>query len=140
MNALIKPAYRIVNWKRFSAYQWLEQYGAWLSSGKPLPDLNYPQPLAKAIERAKEKKPKNKPAPITVEITDTEALEVQRILMSMRHDSDIEVREWGSVLLDRFDRKYSFREIADNRGWSVIRVQQAEKQGIAYFSGCIKNA
>lgn len=139
MNTAVKPhVLQAVDWNKYSAAQWLEQYGAWVWSVKEAPDLGYPQQLARAIDQAKKKKPKNKAPIIVVEITDDEARAVLRILCSMLASAREMVNKWAWVLILRYESAWDWPSISGSMGTTVHQVRELEKEGLAYFLGCIQ--
>lgn len=128
---------QIVDWSKYSPAQWLEQYSAWVQSGLKLPDLGYPQPLAHTIDLAKKKKPKNKPVLATLEITDDEARAVMRILCSMMDSRHIWVSTWAGILILRYESNWEWPSIAGVYNIPVHKARELEKEGLAYFMGCI---
>ena len=126
-----------VEWTKHSAAQWVEQYGAWVQSALELPDLGYPKPLARAIEQAKKKKPKNKPAPVVLNINDDEARAVGCVLRGMLASLDATVSKWGWVLILRYESAWEWPSISGSMHTTIHRVREMEKEALAYFWGCI---
>lgn len=126
-----------IDWSKYSPAQWLEQYGAWVYSALESPDLGYPKPLAKAIDNAKKKKPKNTGEVIIVEIDDNEARAVSRILCGMLDSPINHVSNWAWVLILRYESFWDWPSISGMMSTTVHRVRELEKEGLAYFLGCI---
>jgi hypothetical protein len=124
-----------IDWKKFSAAEWVEQFGVWVQTDNVC-GCGYPSPLAAAIDRADTKRVrKAKPRLPMLKITDDEARAVQRILLDMLADTDVEVSQWAWVLILKYEGGWTWPSIAGSYGWSVNRVRVAEKEGLAWFRG-----
>lgn len=125
----------VVDWKKMSAAEWLEQFGVWVNSYNDNPS-SYPTPLAAAIDHADlSRVRKAKPRLPALKINDNEARAVQRILLDMLADINLDVSQWAWVLILKYEGGWPWPYIADLNRWSINRVRQAEKAGLAYFRG-----
>lgn len=122
-----------IDWEKFSAAEWVEQFGVWVRSERVNVPNKTSTPLATMIDKADTSKPRKSRSVIPLKITDDEARAVQHILLSMLHSRDPEVSYWAWILILRYEGDWSWSIIAETHSCSVNKVRQAEKEGLAFF-------
>lgn len=124
-----------INWQKYTAAEWVEQFGAWVRSERVNVPHQYTTPLASMIDKADTSKARKSRPVIPLKISDDEARAVQRVLLGMLNSPDPEVSYWAWVLILRYEGDWSWSIIADTHSCSVNKVRQAEKEGLAFFRG-----
>ena len=129
---------QVVDWQKFSAIEWLEQFGAWVRSCRSCINLGCGNSLAAMIDKADTtKRRKNRPAPISLKISDDEARAVQRVLLDMLDSNDLDLAKWAWVLVQRYELNLSLGTISDLNDWSKTTVSRFIDKGIKKFSEII---
>ena len=113
-----------VDWQKYSVDQWLDQYGAWIQSGRSTGSKGCRCTLG-ALYEAPRGKAKRKPTPMACDITDNEARAIMRLIM--------EVGGWDAkVLIASYEYGMSLKAAAYDLSCSVsdVRFSLAYSKGL----------
>ena len=112
---------QVVDWSKYSVDGWLEQFGAWCQTerlrGGDLPDGLHINQIYWLMCEA-EKKGKKSKSHICCEITDFEAEQVQKLLMSVLKKSDAIVQFALMCLIKHKVEGGSLQKVADDTNQS----------------------
>lgn len=130
MNAMTKI--QKMNWAKYPAHQWLEQYGLWVRSTKMNVSAN---PLAIAIDQNDKTRLRPSRVSMPCEISDFEGVEVCKVLAKMHNDSREYLAERAWLLILKYENGWSDRVIGDAHGVSRAYVRAEVANGLAYLNG-----
>lgn len=116
----------------------VEVEGGVYSNGRHNPiSLSYTHPLAVMIDKADIRKKRRPTKLLVCRITDDEARAVQRILLDMLSNIDLDVSKWAWVLIQHYELGMSFGLIADLNNWAKTTVHRMVKKGLEHFTKII---
>lgn len=135
---------QVVNWKRFSAADWVIQYGVWLNTptyGQASIGGGNSSPLAVLIDKADTTKVR-KPTPVRpdLKINDNEARAVSKVLHEMLARIDMEESRCAWHLILHYEHDWTVKALSMMDQCTLAAARKKQKRALEYFkkrTGCL---
>lgn len=135
---------QVVNWKRFSAADWVIQYGVWLNTptyGQAGAGGGDSSPLAVMIDKADTKKVRQAtPIRPDLQINDIEARAVSKVLQEMLARIDLDESRCAWYLILRYEHEWTDKALSIMEQCTLAAARKRQKKALEYFkkrTGCL---